>query len=106
MSDLVRKSGLPPTKHKYTYNIWNEVPDSGELLIYRHHTFSKTGTASTHSESGMVAYQGGVCVALFYHTDIWHVCLLLCMIDPILGNRYGPGDSSCDDDDCLYYFQK
>ena len=25
-----------------------------------HHMFSKTGTASTHSKSGMAAYQGGV----------------------------------------------
>jgi len=29
-------------------------------LIHRHHIFSKTGTASIHSKSGMVAYQGGV----------------------------------------------
>ena len=55
-----------------------------------------------------------VCVALFYEPDIgeslrsrvhsfsgdlgWpdpHPCVLLCFIKPILGNRYGPGVSSC-----------
>jgi len=57
MNDLVdRKSGLPPTEK----TIWTKIQDSGELLIHHHFLFSKRGTASTHSKSGMVAYQGGV----------------------------------------------
>ena len=29
-------------------------------MIHNHHIFSKTGTASTHSKSGIVVNQGGV----------------------------------------------
>ena len=48
------------TTSGYGYNTWTHVPDSGELLIHHHHIFRETGTACTHSKSGMVAYQGGV----------------------------------------------
>jgi len=56
MNDLVdRDRELPANKRDLTH-----VPDSGKLLIHHHHIFSKTGTASALSKSGMVVYQGGV----------------------------------------------
>jgi len=43
-------------------------------MIHRQHIFCTIGTASTHSKSGMVAYQGGV------HTvGVGIVIILLCV---------------------------
>jgi len=39
---------------------WTHIPDSGGLLKHHHHILSKPDSECTHSESGMVAYQGGV----------------------------------------------
>ena len=56
INDLVdRDRELPANKRDLTH-----VPNLGELLRHHHHIFSRTGTASTHSKSGMAAYQGGV----------------------------------------------
>jgi len=56
MNNLVdRDRELPANKRDLTH-----VPGAGELSIHHHHIFSKTGTASSHSKSGMAAYQGGV----------------------------------------------
>jgi len=73
MNDLVeKKTGL--CQHRKPHQtIQTHVPDSGELLILHHHFFSR-GTASTHSKSVMVAYQGGV------HTvGVGIVIILLCV---------------------------
>ena len=45
-------------------------------MIHRHHVFSnlKTGTASTHSKSGIVVYQGGV-----YTVSEGIIIILLCV---------------------------
>ena len=50
-----RDRELPANKRDLTH-----VLDSGGLLIHHHQIFSKTGTASPHSKSGMVVCQGGV----------------------------------------------
>ena len=57
-------------------------PDLGELLVYHHHIFRKTGTASTHSKSGMAAYQGGV-----HSVGVGIVVILLCVTN-ITSNIY------------------
>ena len=51
----------------------HHIPDSGELSIRHYHMFNKTGSASTHSKSGMEAYQGGLVII---SVDI--VIILLC----------------------------
>jgi len=49
MNDLVKRDReLSANKRDLTH-----VPDSGEFWILYHHIFSKTGTSSIHSKSGM-----------------------------------------------------
>jgi len=70
INDLLdRDHELPANKRDLTH-----VPDSGKLLIGHHHFFSKIGTASTHSKSGMVVYLGGV-----HSGGVGIVIILLCV---------------------------
>ena len=73
MNDLVDRDREQPT-NTVNLNKTCHVPDSGELLIRHDHMFSKTGTGSTHSKSGIAAYQGGVVTI-----GIGIVIILLCV---------------------------
>ena len=57
-------------------------PDLGEFLVYHHYIFSKTGTASTHSKSGMAVYQGGV------HSVVVGIVIILACVTNITSNMY------------------
>jgi len=70
INDLVdRECELPANKKDLTH-----IPNSGKLLRHHHYVLSKTGTASTHSKSGMAAYQGGV-----RSVGVGIVIILLCV---------------------------